>query len=110
VNILAIGVLNPDGSFNPRLRASGFAVTRGSNVMIAVVGPGMITGTRVGVVGTGFVSVPAEFGQVTGGTFDGQPVAVFSMTIPQTAQPGIYSVIAGRGTQFAVLAGALEVQ
>ena len=110
LNILAIGSVNPDGSFAARPHASGFTVTRGSTVAIAVIGPGMLSGTRVGVVGTGFVSTPIGFDTISGGSFDGQPVAVFSLLVPSYAEPGLYSVIAGRGTAFSVLAGSLEVQ
>ena len=110
LNILAIGSVNPDGTFAARPHASGFTVTRGSTLAIAIIGPGMQSGTRVGVVGTGFVSTPIGFDTISGGAFDGQPVAVFSLSIPPYAEPGLYSVIAGRGTAFSVLAGSLEVQ
>jgi hypothetical protein len=110
LNILAIGRVGTDGRFVAPPRASGFAVNRGDHLTIAVIGPGMETGTLVGVVGVGFDASPIAFDTISGGTFNGQPVAVFSLFIPPYAYPGLYSVIAGRGTDFSVLAGSLEVQ
>jgi hypothetical protein len=108
VNILGIGRADADGRIV--LRATGIEVARGETTMIGVMGPGMAPGTGFVVLGgIGFQASVIRYGETQGGSGSSQPAAVLSLVVPPDAVPGIYSIIAVRGAEFAMLSGGIEV-
>lgn len=107
VNILAIGRADADGAI--RLRTTGVAVARGETATIGLMGPGMSEGTGFVVLGVGFRADVVRFGETQGGSGTPQPAAVLSLEVPPDATPGLYSIVAMRGFEFAMLSGGIEV-
>ncbi|MEW6272415.1 MAG: hypothetical protein AB1689_24295 [Thermodesulfobacteriota bacterium] len=107
VNILAIGRADVDGRIV--LRGTGISVTRGETVMIGMSGPGMIPGTGFVVLGFGFQASVVRFGETQGGSGIVQPAVVLSLVVPADTPPGLYSIVAMRGFEFALFSGAIEV-
>lgn len=107
VNIVGIGRADQDGRIV--LRATGIAVARGETATIGISGPGMIPGTGFVVLGTGFRASVIRYAETQGGSGTTQPAAVLSLVVPSDASPGLYSVVAVRGFEFAVLSGGIEV-
>jgi hypothetical protein len=107
LNLLSMGVAGADGRIFPR--PTGGAVDRGSTVTVGVVGPGIAPGTAIGVLAVGFGIRPIRFTTTQGGSGP-IPAAVLSLTVPSDARPGLYSIVAVRGTELSVLSGVLEVR
>lgn len=108
VNILAIGRAASDGG-QIVLRTTGIAVARGETATIGLMGPGMIEGTGFVVLGIGFQATVLRFGETQGGSGEPQPAAVLTLVVPPDAQPGLYSIVAVRGFEFALFSGGIEV-
>jgi hypothetical protein len=72
-------------------------------------GPGMIEGTGFVVLGIGFQASVVRFGETQGGSGEPQPAAVLTLAVPPDAQPGLYSIVAMRGFEFALFSGGIEV-
>ncbi|MBY0274511.1 hypothetical protein K2Z84_04150 [Candidatus Binatia bacterium] len=106
INIVGIGRADQDGRIV--LRATGIAVARGETATIGVMGPGMIPGTRFVVLGARFRASVIRYAETQGGSGT-TPAAVLSLVVPPDASPGLYSVMAVRGYEFALLSGAVEV-
>jgi len=107
VNILAIGRADDAGQIV--LRSTGIAVARGETATIGVMGPGMTPGTGFVVLGIGFQANVVRFGETQGGSGTSQPAAVLSLVVPADARPGLYSIVAVRGFEFALFSGGIEV-
>jgi hypothetical protein len=107
VNILAIGRADADGRIV--LRGTGISVARGETVMIGLSGPGMIPGTGFVVLGFGFQTTVVRFGETQGGSGMVQPAVVLSLAVPPDTPPGLYSIVAMRGFEFALFSGSIEV-
>jgi hypothetical protein len=107
LNILAIGRADAEGRIV--LRATGIDVARGETAMIGMMGPGLVPGTSFVVLGTGFRASVVRYGETQGGSGAPMPAAVVSLVVPQGAPPGLYSVIAVRGVEMAMLSGGIEV-
>ena len=69
----------------------------------------MVPGTGFVVLGIGFQASVERFGETQGGSGASQPAAVLSLVIPPDARPGLYSIVAVRGFEFAVFSGGIEV-
>jgi hypothetical protein len=110
VNILAIGRSAPgDPAGQIVLRTTGIEVARGETATIGLMGPGMVPGTGFVVLGIGFQASVERFGETQGGSGTSQPAAVLSLVVPPDARPGLYSIVAVRGFEFAVFSGGIEV-
>jgi hypothetical protein len=107
VNILGIGRADDEGRIV--LRATGIAVGRGETTTIGLMGPGMIPGTGFVVIGIGFRASVVRYGETQGGSGIAQPAAVLTLVVPPDAAPGLYSIVALRGFEMAVLSGSIEV-
>lgn len=107
VNILALG--RADASGQIVLRSTGITVARGETATIGVMGPGMTPGTGFVVLGIGFQANVIRFGETQGGSGTAQPAAVLSLAVPPDARPGLYSIVALRGLEFALFSGGIEV-
>lgn len=107
VNILGIGRADAEGRIV--LRATGIEVARGESTTIGLMGPGMAPGTGFVVLGLGFQANVIRYGETQGGSGTSQPAAVLSLVVPQNAPPGLYSIVAVRGFEFAVFSGGIEV-
>lgn len=107
VNILGIGRADADGRIV--LRATGIEVARGTTATIGLMGPGMTPGTGFVVLGIGFQASVLRYGETQGGSGTSQPAAVLSLVVPPDAPPGLYSIVAIRGFEFAMLSGGIEV-
>lgn len=107
LNILAVGRADAEGRIV--LRSTGVEVPRGETVMIGVMGPGVLPGTSFLVLGTGFRASVVRFAETQGGTGVPMPAAVVSLEVPADAPPGLYSIIALRGVEMAMLTGGIEV-
>jgi len=110
VNILAVGRADQaDPAGQIVLRTTGIAVARGETATIGLMGPGMVPGTGFVVLGIGFAANVVRFGETQGGSGASQPAAVLSLVVPADAPPGLYSIVAVRGFEFAVFSGGIEV-
>jgi len=107
VNILAIGRADAAGQIV--LRTTGIEVARGETATIGLMGPGMTPGTGFVVLGIGFQASVVRFGETQGGSGASQPAAVLSLVVPDDAPPGLYSIVAVRGFEFALFSGGIEV-
>ena len=107
VNILGIGRADQDGRIV--LRTTGIAVARGETATIGVMGPGMAPGTGFAVLGLGFRASVVRYGETQGGATASQPAAVLTLAVPPDAPTGLYSIVALRGFEMAMLSGAIEV-
>lgn len=107
VNILGIGRADENGRIV--LRTTGIAVARGESATIGVMGPGMIPGTSFVVTGFGIRASVVRFAETQGGNGTSQPAAVLTLDVPLDAPPGLYSIVALRGFEMAMLSGAIEV-
>lgn len=106
VNILGIGRADAGGQIV--LRATGISVARGETVTIGITGPGMTPGTGFVVLGFGFQATVVRYGETQGGSGP-QPAAVVTLVVPADTPPGLYSIVAVRGLEFALLSAGIEV-
>lgn len=107
LDILAIGRADAEGRIV--LRSTGIEVPRGETVMIGVAGPGLLPGTAFFVLGKGFRASVVRFAETQGGSGVPLPAAVLTVEVPPDAPPGLYSIIALRGVEMAMLTGGIEV-
>lgn len=107
VNILGIGRADAEGRIV--LRATGISVARGETAMIGLMGPGMAPGTGFVVIGIGFRASVVRFAETDGGAGVPIPAAVLSLVVPAETPPGLYTIVAVRGFEMAVLSGGIEV-
>lgn len=106
-NVLAIGTADADGRIV--LRTTGASVARGETIDIGVMGPGILWGAHFMIVG---VDIPVElirFAVTQGGGVEPQPAAVLRVSVPETAQPGLYSILVLRFGRYTIFSGGLEV-
>ncbi|HEY8515035.1 MAG TPA: hypothetical protein VIS07_05955 [Candidatus Binatia bacterium] len=107
VNILGIGRADAEGRIV--LRPTGISVSRGETAIIGLSGPGMIPGTGFVVLGFGFQANVVRYAETQGGSGTPQPAVVLSLTVPADTPPGLYSIMALRGYEFAMMTAAIEV-
>lgn len=107
LDILGIGTQREDGRIV--LRSTGAVVSRGTTVTVGVMGPGMEEGTGFAVVGLEFVTRIVRFAMTEGGGVASMPAAVLSIDVPPSVRPGLYSIAAIRGSEYAIFSGGLEV-
>ncbi|MBM4268783.1 MAG: hypothetical protein FJ144_19580 [Deltaproteobacteria bacterium] len=107
LNILAVGIADGEGRI--LLRTTGATVARGSTIDIGVMGPGLVEGTGFLVVGVGIPVRLVRYAMTQGGGIEPMPAAVLSLTVPESAPPGLYSLIVFRGTHYSIFSGGLEV-
>lgn len=107
LDILAIGRADAEGRIV--LRATGVGVARGETATIGMMGPGLVAGTSFVVLGTGFRASVVRYGETQGGSGTPMPAAVVSLVVPPGVAPGLYSIIALRGVEMAMLSGGIEV-
>lgn len=107
VNLVAIGAGTEGQPI--ALHPTGFRIERGASAMIGVAGPGVEPGTGFAIVGIGFDLRLVRFGTTQGGGQTPLPAAVLSLSVGADVAPGLYSILAVRGTDYSVLAGGVEV-
>lgn len=108
LDILGIGTQREDGRIV--LRSTGATVPRGATATVGVMGPGIEEGTGFAMVGLGFQIRILRYAVTEGGGIEPMPAAVLSIEIPAEARPGLYSIVAVRGAEYAIFSGGLEIQ
>ena len=106
-NVLAIGVADDEGRI--LLRTTGASVERGQTIDLGVMGPGILWGAHFMVVG---VDIPVEllrFAVTQGGGLEPQPAAVLRISVPEEAEPGLYSILVTRLGRYTIFSGGLEI-
>jgi len=106
-NVLAIGTADRQGRI--LLRTTGASVAHGETIEIGVMGPGILAGAHFLIVG---IDIPVElvrFAVTEGGAIGPQPAAVLRVTVPEDAEPGLYSILVLRAGRVTIFSGGLEV-
>jgi len=107
VNLAVIGLA--EGTQPIVLHPTGLRIGRGTSATVGVAGPGVEPGTAFAVIGIGFDLRLVRFGTTQGGGQEPMPAAVLSLAVAPDVAPGLYSLIAIRGSEYAVFSGGVEV-
>lgn len=107
LNLILIGSQTTDAPI--QLGGTGVRVARGTTQTIGVAGSGITPATAFAVVGIGPSLSVIRFGMTQGGGQDPLPAVVLALAVPEGTPPGLYSIVAVRGTDVAFLTGSVEV-